>query len=36
MGKPLLALFGAAFVDGYQVMFILAAGLLARAAVGPV
>jgi O-antigen/teichoic acid export membrane protein len=36
MGKPLLALFGAAFVEGYQAMFILAAGLLARAAVGPV
>ena len=36
MGKPLLALFGAAFVEGYQLMFILAVGLLARAAVGPV
>jgi len=36
MGKPLLALFGPLFVQGYQVMLILAAGLLARAAVGPV
>jgi O-antigen/teichoic acid export membrane protein len=36
MGKPLLALFGATFVQGYTVMFILAAGLLARASIGPV
>lgn len=35
LGRPLLALFGARFEDGYAVMFILAAGLLARAAVGP-
>jgi len=34
-GKPLLALFGAGFESGYIVMFILAIGLLARAAVGP-
>ena len=34
-GKPLLELFGARFEDGYGVMFILAAGMLARAAVGP-
>lgn len=34
-GKPLLALFGAGFASGYMVMFILAVGLLARAAVGP-
>ena len=34
-GKPLLALFGAGFTSGYAVMFILAVGLLARAAVGP-
>jgi O-antigen/teichoic acid export membrane protein len=34
-GRPLLALFGPQFRDGYPLMFILAAGLLARAAVGP-
>jgi O-antigen/teichoic acid export membrane protein len=36
MGRPLLWLFGARFVEGYHLMFILAAGLMARAAVGPV
>jgi O-antigen/teichoic acid export membrane protein len=35
LGKPLLSLFGASFSSGYDVMFILAVGLLARAAVGP-
>ena len=34
-GKPLLRLFGAGFDAGYDVMFILAIGMLARAAVGP-
>ena len=34
-GRPLLGLFGANFVSGYDVMFILAVGMLARAAVGP-
>jgi O-antigen/teichoic acid export membrane protein len=34
-GRPLLALFGADFASGYIVMFILAVGMLARAAVGP-
>ncbi len=34
-GKPLLALFGGDFASGYAVMFILSAGMLARAAVGP-
>ncbi len=34
-GKPLLALFGQNFESGYDVMFILAIGMLARAAVGP-
>jgi O-antigen/teichoic acid export membrane protein len=34
-GRPLLALFGAGFESGYAVMFILAVGMLARAAVGP-
>ena len=35
LGRPLLALFGPGFESGYPVMFILAAGMLARAAVGP-
>lgn len=35
LGKPILALFGQEFTDGYQLMFILAVGLLARAAIGP-
>ena len=34
-GIPLLELFGAGFASGYDVMFILAVGMLARAAVGP-
>ncbi|MBI3703830.1 MAG: oligosaccharide flippase family protein [Rhizobiales bacterium] len=34
-GRPLLGLFGADFTSGYIVMFILAVGMLARAAVGP-
>jgi len=34
-GRPLLSLFGAGFEAGYDVMFILAVGMLARAAVGP-
>lgn len=34
-GRPLLALFGPDFAGGYSVMFILAVGMLARAAVGP-
>jgi O-antigen/teichoic acid export membrane protein len=34
-GEPLLSLFGAGFTAGYGVMFILAVGMLARAAVGP-
>jgi O-antigen/teichoic acid export membrane protein len=36
LGRPLLSLFGPLFVEGYYLMFILAAGLMARAAVGPV
>jgi O-antigen/teichoic acid export membrane protein len=36
LGKPFLWLFGPSFVDGYGLMFILAAGLLSRAAIGPV
>ncbi len=36
MGKPLLWLFGAEFTSGYPVMFVLAAGLMIRAATGPV
>ena len=34
-GKPMLWLFGPGFVAAYPVMFVLAVGLLARAAVGP-
>lgn len=34
-GIPLLELFGKGFASGYDVMFILAVGMLARAAVGP-
>jgi O-antigen/teichoic acid export membrane protein len=34
-GKPMLRLFGNDFVSGYYLMFIIAFGLLARAAVGP-
>ena len=34
-GRLLLGLFGAGFESGYSVMFILAIGMLARAAVGP-
>jgi O-antigen/teichoic acid export membrane protein len=35
LGRPLLSLFGPAFVAGYPVMVILAVGQMARAAVGP-
>jgi O-antigen/teichoic acid export membrane protein len=35
LGWPLLWLFGTRFVAGYHLLFILAIGLLARAAVGP-
>ncbi len=35
LGKPLLWLFGPEFTAGYPVMFILAIGILARAAAGP-
>ena len=31
-----MSLFGAEFVNGYHLMFILALGLLARAAIGPI
>lgn len=36
LGKPLLWLFGAEFTTGYPVMFVMAAGLMIRAALGPV
>ena len=36
VGEPLLRLFGAQFANGYHLMFILAAGLLAHAAIGPI
>ncbi len=35
LGRPLLSLFGEGFTAGYPVMFILAVGMLSRAAVGP-
>ncbi len=35
-GRPILSLFGPQFTEGYHVMFILAVGLLARAAIGPI
>src|SRR5262249_17929473 len=35
LGEPLLRMFGTDFVGGYPLMFIIAIGLLARAAVGP-
>ena len=35
-GRPLLWLFGERFVEGYYLLFLLAIGLLARAALGPV
>jgi O-antigen/teichoic acid export membrane protein len=35
-GKPLLWLFGARFVVGYDIMFIAAIGLVVRSAIGPV
>ncbi len=35
-GKPLLWLFGPQFIGGYSIMFVLAIGLVARAAIGPV
>jgi O-antigen/teichoic acid export membrane protein len=35
-GRPVLSLFGPQFTEGYPVMFILAVGLLARAAIGPI
>jgi O-antigen/teichoic acid export membrane protein len=36
VGRPMLALFGPQFVDGYGLMFVLAIGLVVRAAVGPI
>jgi O-antigen/teichoic acid export membrane protein len=36
MGRPLLSLFGLHFADGFTLMLILAAGLMARASVGPI
>ncbi len=35
VGRGLLALFGPNFVEGYPVLFILSAGLLLRASIGP-
>jgi O-antigen/teichoic acid export membrane protein len=36
LGRPFLWLFGPRFLDGYSLMFVLAIGPLARAAIGPV
>src|SRR5262249_7827789 len=36
LGRPMLRLFGPGFADGYHLMFLLAIGLLARSAVGPI
>ncbi|QPF84171.1 flippase [Bradyrhizobium genosp. L] len=36
VGKPLLWLFGPKFVDGYDIMFVAAIGLVVRSAIGPV
>ncbi len=35
LGRPLLALFGAEFVAGYPLLFLLVLGVVARASVGP-
>lgn len=35
LGRPVLALFGPSFADGHYLMFALAMGFLARAAMGP-
>ena len=35
LGKPILGLFGPDFQQGYPLLFVLAAGIVARAAVGP-
>jgi O-antigen/teichoic acid export membrane protein len=36
LGEPLLRLFGAQFVTGYDIMFVAAIGLVVRSAIGPV
>ncbi len=36
LGKPMLALFGAEFVQGYGMMYVLAIGLVIRSMVGPI
>lgn len=35
LGKPMLMLFGESFVHGYELIFILVVGIIARASVGP-
>lgn len=35
IGKPLLSLFGTNFVEGYPLLFVLVAGVMARSAIGP-
>src|SRR5262249_54951558 len=36
IGRPILSLFGPKFPAGYPLLFVLAIGLLARAAIGPI
>lgn len=36
LGKPILWMFGPEFTQGYPLMFVLAFGLLARSAIGPI
>lgn len=35
LGKPILSLFGPSFVEGYPLLFVLVAGIIARSSVGP-
>lgn len=35
LGKPLLSLFGPTFASGYPLLYILSAGILVRASIGP-
>ena len=35
VGKPLLSLFGPNFVEGYPLLFVLVAGVMARSTIGP-
>jgi O-antigen/teichoic acid export membrane protein len=35
VGRPLLALFGPGFTEGFPILFVMVIGVLARASVGP-